>query len=51
MSIPRKIVADQDSQVLCILDVPEFFAMGVVVGISRLPLLGDSNYLAFVRVE
>ena len=37
--IPRKIVADQDSQVPCILGVSEFFAMDGVVGINRFPLL------------
>ena len=32
MSTPRKIVADQDSQVFCILDVSEFFAMdGILI--------------------
>ena len=51
MSIPRKIVADQDSQVFCILGVSEFFAMDGVVGINRFPLLGDPNYLTFIRVE
>ena len=35
MSIPRKIVADQDSEVFCILGVSEFFAMDGVVGINR----------------
>ena len=49
--IPRKTVADQDSQVLCIIGVPEVFAMDIVVGINRFPLLGDPNNLAFVRVE
>ena len=49
--IPRKTVADQDSQVLCILGVSEFFAMDGVVGINRFPLLGDLNNLAFVRDE
>ena len=50
MSIPRKIVADQDSQVLCILGVSEFFSMDGVVSINRLPLLGDPDY-TFIRVE
>ena len=51
MSIPRKIVADQYSQVLCILGVSEFFAMDGVVGINRLPLLGYPDYFTFIRVE
>ena len=51
MSIPRKIVADQDSQAFCILGVCEFFAMDSVVGINRFPLLGDPNYLTFSRVK
>ena len=51
MSIPRKIVADQASQVLCILGVSKFFAMDGVVGINRLPLLGDPIYFTFDRVE
>ena len=51
MSIPRKIVANQNSQVLCILGVSGFFAMGGVVGINKLPLLGDPNYFTFIRVE
>ena len=51
MSIPRKIVAEQDSQVLSILGVSEFFAMDGVVGINRLPLLGYPDYFTFIRVE
>ena len=51
MSIPRKTLADQDSQVLCILGVSDFFAMDGVVDINRFPLLGDPNYLTFIMVE
>ena len=43
MSIRRKIVADQDYEVLCILGVSEIFAMEGVVCINRLTLLGDPN--------
>ena len=51
MYIARQCVTDQDSQVLCILGVSKFFAMDGVVGINMLPLFGDPNYFAFVRVE
>ena len=51
MSIPRKIVADQDSQVLCILGVSELFAMDGVVDINSLPLLCYPDYFTFIRVE
>ena len=51
MCIPRQCVIDQDSQLLCILGVPKFFAMDGVVGINRLPLSGDPNYIAFIQVE
>ena len=45
MCIPRQCVTDQDSRVLYILGVSKFFAMDGVVGINRLPLLSDPNYL------
>ena len=51
MCIQRKIGTDQDSQALYILGVSEFFAMDGVVDINRFPLIGDPNYLAFIRVE
>ena len=51
MCIPRQYVTDQDSQVLCILGVSEFFDMDGVVGINRLSLFGDPNYFAFVWVK
>ena len=50
MSVPRKIVVDQDSQVLCILGVSEFFAMDGVVGINRLPLLGYLDYYYYIII-
>ena len=49
MSILRKIVSDQDSQVLCILGVSEFFAMDGVVGINGLPLLSYPSHLSGLK--